>query len=47
MHEVLAPEVQLLYESGSLREKDVDDFVIAVPHLAEEERDWLRDTLRL
>ena len=43
---VLAPEVQLLYKSGALREKDIDDFVIAAPHLAEEERNWLRDALR-
>jgi hypothetical protein len=49
---VLAPEVQLLYKSGSPRdrdaprEKDTDDFVSALPHLAVDEREWLRDALR-
>jgi hypothetical protein len=43
---VLAPEVQLLYKSGSLREKDAEDFVSALPHLAVDERHWLREALR-
>jgi hypothetical protein len=43
---VLAPEVQLLYKNGSHREKDADDFVSALPHLAVDERNWLRDALR-
>lgn len=43
---VLAPEVQLLYKSGSLREKDADDFDSALPHLALDERNWLRGALR-
>jgi hypothetical protein len=43
---VLAPEVQLLYKSGSHRAKDSDDFVSALPHLFADERNWLRDSLR-
>jgi len=42
---VLAPEVQLLYKSGSLREKDADDFDSTLPHMAVDERNWLRDAL--
>ncbi|HEY2330320.1 MAG TPA: hypothetical protein VGH94_00245 [Acidimicrobiales bacterium] len=42
---VLAPEIQLLYKSGSLRDKDVADFDRLVPHLAVDERRWLRDAL--
>lgn len=43
---VLAAEVQLLYKSGSLREKDVADFDIALSHLSVDECRWLRDALR-
>lgn len=42
---VLAAEVQLLYKSGSLRAKDTDDFASALPHLAADERSWLRDAV--
>ena len=43
---VLAPEVQLLYKSGSFRQKDIDDFFSALPHLAVDECNWLLDALR-
>lgn len=42
---VLAPEIQLLYKSGSLRDKDLADFDRVLPHLAADERRWLRNTL--
>jgi len=38
--------VQLLYKSGSLRERDAADFDIARSYLSADERDWLRDALR-
>ena len=44
---VLTPEVQLLYKSKGLREKDVADFHAVLAHLTEGERDWLRTTLEL
>ncbi len=43
---VLAAEVQLLYKSGSVREKDAADFDVARPGLSVDERHWLRDALR-
>jgi hypothetical protein len=42
---VLAPEIQLLYKSRGLRDKDADDFENVLPHLAVTERDWLREAL--
>jgi hypothetical protein len=42
---VLAPEVQLLYKSGSLRDKDAADFATVVALLTEPERAWLRESL--
>ena len=50
---VLAPEVQLLYKSGSPgakdapRDKDAYDFARALPHLALDERNWLLEALRV
>ncbi len=44
---VLAPDVQLLYKSGSLREEDAADFNTVLPLLAADERSWLRDALRV
>jgi len=42
---VLSPDVQLLYKSKGLREKDVADFEVIRPHLASRERDSLRAAL--
>lgn len=42
---VLAPEVQLLYKSKGLRDKDNADFDTALPYLSLNEREWLRDAL--
>lgn len=42
---VLAPEVQLLYKSGSMREKDARDFEVVAPLLSPEQRSWLREAL--
>lgn len=42
---VLAPEVQLLYKSKGMREKDAADFDTVLPYLAIEERQWLRCAL--
>jgi hypothetical protein len=42
---VLSPEVQLLYKSKGLREKDVADFRAVLAHLSAGERDWLRRSL--
>ncbi len=44
---VLSPEVQLLYKSKGLREKDVADFRAVVAYLSAGERDWLRAALHL
>ena len=50
---VLAPEVQLLYKSGSPgakdapRDKDAYDLARALPHLALDERNWLLEALRV
>jgi hypothetical protein len=43
----LAPEIQLLYKSTSLREKDQVDFDRVVPLLVAEDRDWLSSALAL
>jgi hypothetical protein len=43
---LLAPEIQLLYKgNGTRRPKDEADFRTALPHLATEQRAWLRDAL--
>jgi hypothetical protein len=44
---VLAPEVQLLYKSEGLRDKDVADFQAVRPYLSANERRWLRANLEL
>lgn len=43
---LLSPEIQLLYKSKGMREKDVADFGNVVPYLNDRKRDWLRQTLR-
>lgn len=43
----IAPEVQLLYKSRALREKDQVDFEAAVPLLSQTQRGWLQGTLTL
>lgn len=42
---MLAPEVQLLYKSKSLREKDRQDFENALPAMSNEQKNWLKQTL--
>ena len=42
---VLSPDVQLLYKSRGMRDKDVTDFEMVLPQLTAGERDWLRRTL--
>lgn len=42
---VLSPEVQLLYKSKGLRDKDIADFQAVRPHLSPDERNWLRTAL--
>jgi hypothetical protein len=42
---VLSPEVQLLYKSKSLRDKDIVDYEAVRPHLSPDERNWLRTAL--
>lgn len=42
---VLSAEVQLLYKSQGLRNKDVADFQAVGPHLSGSERVWLRAAL--
>lgn len=42
----LAPEVQLLYKSKSLREKDERDFHHALPAMNSEQKAWLKSALR-
>jgi hypothetical protein len=44
---VLAPDVQLLYKSASMREKDQADFTSVVEHLDASRRRWLADALAL
>ena len=41
----LAPEVQLLYKSKSVRPHDQADFVRVMPRLGQEARSWLRGSL--
>ena len=42
---LLAPEVQLLYKSKSLREKDQKDFESVLPAMSNVQRDWLKSVL--
>jgi hypothetical protein len=42
---ILAPEIELLYKSKSIRPKDRHDFEAIVPRLSAEARDWLREAL--
>jgi hypothetical protein len=42
---VLAAEVELLYKSKGMRQKDSADFETVLPHLAHGEREWLRRAL--
>lgn len=42
---VLSPDVQLLYKSKGMRDKDIADFEMVLPHLSAGERDWLRQAL--
>lgn len=41
----LQPEIQLLYKSTGLRDKDHADLAAALPHLDDRRRGWLRDAL--
>ncbi|HEX3948253.1 MAG TPA: hypothetical protein VHW95_00215 [Steroidobacteraceae bacterium] len=41
----LAPEIQLLYKSKSVRPKDEADFRLTLPHLGAEARQWLLKSL--
>ena len=42
---ILAPEIQLLYKSKLLRDKDQADFEAALPALNESQKKWLREAL--
>ena len=42
---VLSPDVQLLYKSKGLRDKDIADFEAVRPYLTPDERTWLRTAL--
>ena len=42
---VLSPDVQLLYKSKGLRDKDIADFEAVRPYLSSDERTWLRTAL--
>jgi Aminoglycoside-2''-adenylyltransferase len=44
---VLSPEVQVLYKSRGLRDKDVADFQAMRPHLSPDECNWLRTALNI
>ena len=44
---VLSPDVQLLYKSKGLRNRDVADFEMILPRLTVNERDWLRGALTI
>ena len=43
----LAPEIQLLYKSKVLRQRDEADFRASAPKLCTPAREWLRDALAL
>jgi hypothetical protein len=42
----LAPEIQLLYKSGTGRQRDTDDLLNVLPKLAEDRARWLLECLR-
>lgn len=42
---VLSPDVQLLYKSKGMRDKDIADFETVLPHLTPSEREWLKHAL--
>ena len=44
---VLAPEIQLLYKSHRPRTKDQQDFETVADHLSSQQREWLREALRI
>jgi hypothetical protein len=44
---IIAPEVQLLFKSKARRDKDEADFATCLPHLAQDQRRWLRAALAL
>jgi len=43
----LVPEALLFYKSKDLRRRDKLDFLALVPHLTDEQRDWLRTAISL
>lgn len=43
----VAPEIQLFYKAKGARPKDEEDFAAALPVLRPEERQWLREAMRL
>lgn len=43
----LAPEIQLLYKSKSIREKDQSDFENCLPLLSSDQKSWLKKALSL
>jgi hypothetical protein len=42
----LVPEIQLLFKSKGLREKDEQDFRDCLPLLSREQKSWLAEALR-
>jgi len=43
----LVPEVLLFYKASELRRRDKLDFLALLPHLTQEQRDWLRSAISL
>jgi hypothetical protein len=43
----VAPEVLLFYKASGLRRRDKLDFLALLPHLTDEQRDWLRNAISL
>lgn len=43
----LAPEIQLMYKAAGRRPKDEQDFAAMAPRLLPEERQWLREAIRV
>lgn len=43
----MRPEIQLLYKSKALRERDQADFDVTLPHLEDRQRSWLLDSLKI
>lgn len=44
-YRILAPEVQLLYKSKAMRDKDAADFAASVQSLSASQKAWLKETL--